>query len=217
MPSAASFGAAFRLARGNEIAEGFSVVRRSIGHEAIQPNRVYRYPIQVTIADPTLGKRKRDEAGNGAAEKVVQAWFSEIAGEAKKRMVWTFYGNPYDIWIENEFQVQRKATNRIIVTAVGHGIRNFAAPKKPPTLIAAKKTDSTPPTAEATAASAPKKPDSTPSVSPTLIVAKKTDSTPPAEAEATSAEKAPTLSAPKPPVASVSENLLAAATVEALK
>jgi hypothetical protein len=71
--------------------------------------------------------------GNTTMLDSVRSWFSGLTGEQAKRMVWTFYGNPYDIWIDAKFQVKRSGT-QISITAVGHGVRNFTAPKKPPVL-----------------------------------------------------------------------------------
>jgi len=175
MPSAESFGTAFALKRGQpilpketktipketktspkenelneksnekEMKEKMVIVRRVIGHLAVVPNRVYRYPIELTISSAAKAnlKRKREEKEKQIdldkrkemkTEHInfVKEWFGGfVAGEANKRMVWTFYGNPYDIWVEDKFTVQTNAFGQIILKATGHGTRNLTAPKKP--------------------------------------------------------------------------------------
>lgn len=157
MPSAQSFGDSFGLKRGRLLqpdekgkdGKDLAIVKRSIGHESITANRVYRYPIELTISTKNRLKRKREEKDkiegteNKASIEAVEAWFkTTIAGEKNKRLVWTFYGNPYDIWVEDTFRVKTTAFGDVVLTTLGHGTRSFSAPKKPPTLQSKKPSES---------------------------------------------------------------------------
>jgi hypothetical protein len=157
MPSAAAFGKEFGLVRGNTIGTHLQIVVRKIGHTPIVKNRHYVYPIELTIARVANMDRKTSGDGKHAGEKVVvdlkavdikavvTDWMNEKVSAGKK-MVWTFYGNPYDIWIEPGFTVETstkkigakttgaKTIDSLRVLAKGQGVRNFSAPKKTPLL-----------------------------------------------------------------------------------
>jgi hypothetical protein len=83
----------------------------------------------------------------GASEKeleLARAWFGALCGRERARMVWTMYGNPYDVWIDSAptFCIER---GRVIVVGTGRGVRSFSAPKRPPTLFSRRHAPAIPP------------------------------------------------------------------------
>jgi len=176
MPSAISFGKEYGLVRLSRIGTDLVIVKRSIGHIAVLPNRTYQYPITLTISKEKsnlpipivpivpIGTKRRNpdetrkenneeplnvKCGDDESDiKEIKAWFGKLCKSCATgpRMVWTFYGNPYDIWIDDVFTVRAEPNlkgQQWILKAQGHAIRSFTAPKKPPTLINKKSTVST--------------------------------------------------------------------------
>lgn len=178
MPSAESFGKAFGLVRHAKIPsvarregkddknDAYTIVKRSIGHTPIVPNRTYQYPITLTIVKAGASAKAKAETGAKIGKKRanpststtaaltteadvsavasdkdkintdgISAWFSGLCGDGGKRLVHTFYGNPYDIWIDPEFKVAQNCFGSLVLTAQGHGVRNFTVAKQPPTLL----------------------------------------------------------------------------------